>query len=463
MLTEDDDIIRGLDIPERMQLATSSLSQSSTLLVRTPMTEDDLTGAAMWIIQRLPPKKNALFFAEGGQYFHLSSFLVLAVTFVLKSLFLENYEVPYIWVHKRDYISHFDQETKEQVPLLSLPDLWTILHYGYKYQSLLERRKTLTAFFERLQVQDEYFETDILPKIDGVEVVADATDWLTMKYKDKKPDANFEFHFHDDEMLPETKKHKTPSRISAYEVAKKSIVGRLAKGFGIEAQQVVQNFLTASHLHDIDDPELNPIPFAEQFVDPDPAKAVSAEELLARARLILATELGKDPLLRSAIRKKFKDEALISVEPTERGILKIDDHHPYYVSIYLVLARLLLISSRQNFKYLHRKPIRHMLESPQFLLILTAEAEHLVNVSIYLPPAAFGNFEKQLFDAICSDNFNESAKTWNAERTRIVQEVLELHLVPLAIKWTREYLRSEIEDNLARLCGENLRKVCFHV
>ena len=334
MLTEDDDLIRARDIPERMQLANSSLSLSSTLLLHAPMTEDDLNGAAMWIIQKLPSRKIALFFAEGGQYFHLSSQLVLAVTFVLRALFLEEYEVPYIWVHKRDYISHFDKETNNRVELLSLPDLWTILQFGYKYRSWLERRKTLQTFYDRLQVEDHYFETDIMSKIDGVEVVADATDWLTMKYKDKKQDTGVEFHFHDDEEpQPDIKKHKTPSRISAYEVAKKSVVARLAKGFGIEAQQVVQNFVTASHLHDVEDPEIGPQAYAEQFQDPDPSKALPPDDLLARARLILATELGKDPLLRTAMRKKFRDEALISVEPTERGLNKIDDHHPYYVRI----------------------------------------------------------------------------------------------------------------------------------
>jgi transcription elongation factor SPT6 len=335
MLTEDDDLIRARDIPERMQLATSSLSESSTLFLHAPLTADDLNGAAMWIIQRLPSRKTALFFAEGGQYFHLSGHLVLAVTFVLRELFVVQNEVPYVWVHKRDYISYFDiNDPKNRLELLNSSDLWIILQLGYKYRSLLERRQTLATFYERLQAQDDYFETDILPKIDGVEEVADATDWLMMKYKDKKQDNSLEFQFHDDEEPQlDAKKHKTPSRISAYEVAKKSVVAKLAKGFGIEAHQVVQNFMTASHLHDIEDPELNPLAFAEQFADPDPTKALPAEELLNRARLILATELGKDPLLRSAIRKRFKDDAMISVEPTERGMSKIDDHHPYYVRL----------------------------------------------------------------------------------------------------------------------------------
>ena len=48
--------------------------------------------------------------------------------------------------------------------------------------------------------------------------------------------------------------------------------------------------------------------------------------------MVIATELGKDPLLRQAIRDAFKTDALISVTPTERGVAKIDEHNQYYVS-----------------------------------------------------------------------------------------------------------------------------------
>lgn len=51
--------------------------------------------------------------------------------------------------------------------------------------------------------------------------------------------------------------------------------------------------------------------------------------------MILCTELGKDPLLRQEMRQLFKAEAQISVVPTDRGITKIDEHHPYFVCIIL--------------------------------------------------------------------------------------------------------------------------------
>ena len=47
MLTEDDDLIRAHDTPERMQLATSSLSLSATLTLQSPLTEADLNDASI--------------------------------------------------------------------------------------------------------------------------------------------------------------------------------------------------------------------------------------------------------------------------------------------------------------------------------------------------------------------------------------------------------------------------------
>lgn len=85
-------------------------------------------------------------------------------------------------------------------------------------------------------------------------------------------------------------------------------------------------------LHFVEQQDLEPIAYADRFVDPDPTKAQPPDELLRRARMILATELGKDPLLRQEMRNRFRNEALISVHPTERGIAKIDEHHPYYAS-----------------------------------------------------------------------------------------------------------------------------------
>ena len=230
MLTDDDDLIRHQDIPERMQLATSSLSQESTLSLHTQLTEDDIGGAAMWVTQRISHKKTEEYFTPAGINQHLKGPLVMAVTFTLRQIFIEEYEVPYIWAHKRDYISHFDvTDISSRHELLDLGELWRINRLGEQYRNLLERKRLLMGSYERLQTKDEYYEDEILPKIDSVEIIADATEWLSMRYKDRKQDATMDFRFHDDEEPEAIKKRKMPSRISAYEITKKSIVSKLAE------------------------------------------------------------------------------------------------------------------------------------------------------------------------------------------------------------------------------------------
>jgi transcription elongation factor SPT6 len=100
-----------------------------------------------------------------------------------------------------------------------------------------------------------------------------------------------------------------------------------------------------------------------------------------------------------------------------------------------------------------------MFETPQFLHILAAEAEHLVTVSIFLPPDAEATFEGRLIDAFSSDSFSDTVKAWNEERALVIRETLDSHLIPLGVKWVREWLREEVENLLAMRCVEFLRDV----
>ncbi|KAF8212158.1 transcription elongation factor SPT6 [Mycena galopus ATCC 62051] len=442
-LTEDDELIRAQDIPERMQLSSSTLSRSGVTAPIITFESEDVDMAAEWITPRLSQRKYTEFFSPNGPNKSLGPQLVAAVTYVLRQLFVENVEVPYVWHHRRDYISHFDAtKARPRTELLTLPELWRIYTLGQKFRSLLERRRALTQAYTRLQVTDSYYDDEILPKIESVDMVADASEWLTMKYKDKKQDEASQFRFHDDEEPQEpVVKRKMPSRISAYEVAKKSVIAKLAQGFGLEAHEVVLNFLANDRVHFVQDQELNPLVYAEQFASPDPLRALPAEELLRRARMIMATELGKDPLLRDHMRKLFRDEARVSVEPTEHGVSKISEFDNYF-----------------SFKYLHQKPVKELLDSSQFLLMLEAEAKSLITITIYLPPDSKATFERRLSDALASDNFSETAKAWNEQGYLVVQEVLEQHLLPLGVKWAREYIREEAEDSLATLLSRQLRQ-----
>lgn len=228
LLTEDDDLIRAQDIPERMQLAGSTLSDNPTIALPDPLSEDQCMEAAEWVTQHLSKEKERDFFRPDGQHHHLLEHLIKAVKKALEYLLVQTLEVPYIYTHRRDYVSHYNpgEPHKPRVELLSQNDLWRVYSLGLKFRSLCQRQIALNATYKRLRVNDEYFERHLQERLKSVEAIADVTHWLGLKYK-SPPQDKFQLEFHDDEDHTKAKR-KLPSRISAYEVARKSIASKLA-------------------------------------------------------------------------------------------------------------------------------------------------------------------------------------------------------------------------------------------
>lgn len=227
MLTEDDDLIRAQDVPERMQLATSTLSTSASMSLAEPLTQDECQDAASWVTPRLGRAKERDFFRADGVAHHLLGELVQAVTRVLEYLFIQTLEVPYILVHRRDYLWSFNPANiRDRQELLNLEDLWRIYNLGQKYRSLLQRRKAMHATYKKLNVTDEYYEERLRDRVETAEGVADISQWLSLKYKAQQKDSVI-LGFDDDEQAGE-KKPKLPNRTSAYDIAKRSVVSKLA-------------------------------------------------------------------------------------------------------------------------------------------------------------------------------------------------------------------------------------------
>jgi transcription elongation factor SPT6 len=59
-------------------------------------------------------------------------------------MFVDEFEVPYIWTHRRDHISYFEvKDIRTRIELLSLSDTWRIYALGQQYHSLDDWRKLL--------------------------------------------------------------------------------------------------------------------------------------------------------------------------------------------------------------------------------------------------------------------------------------------------------------------------------
>ncbi|KAI5994461.1 hypothetical protein EDD15DRAFT_2433052 [Pisolithus albus] len=148
---------------------------SSTLSFHQNLTELGVNeGAVAWIPPRLSDRKTTDFISRNESYRRYRAALVLAVSCDLRFLFVEDSEVPCIWTHKRDYISHFNpQEVRTRIDVISLPELWRIHVLGQKYRSLVERCNALFVAYSRLNTEDDHSKRALKPKIDAVEMVAD--------------------------------------------------------------------------------------------------------------------------------------------------------------------------------------------------------------------------------------------------------------------------------------------------
>ncbi|KAG8759037.1 Transcription elongation factor spt6 [Serendipita sp. 396] len=459
MLTEDDDLIRNLDMPERMLLATSSLSPDTTLSLDPQLSPSDLSDAAYWVSLRLGQRIERDFFREDGQFRKYLEALIAAVRATLDFLFIQSFEVPFIWTHKRDFIWHVDGAAR--IELLSVAELWRVYNLGQKFRAFQERKRILEATHAKLSTPDDYYKIDIQPKIDSMEAISDATEWLSLQHRLELQDAT---------MIEDDGKTKRPTRISTFEMLKKSPIDRLVKDFcppareiARKVRQVMNSRGQVIHMF-LDDPALPPLEHVAPYVDaekhrlmeiehkrwatnpgtqdePSPSKEVNSQEMLDRARLLIAIELGKDPLLRHVVRDLFKASAQFSCLPTERGLVKIDETHPYF-----------------NFKYLDKKPVSAMTRGAQFLHIMAAEAEHLITLDVTIGEDVRAQFLNDLIQAVSSDGYGTVSKLWNEVRAQAVTEAVDKIFLPFGAKWIREWLREEVEDWLARRCGDELER-----
>ena len=101
-----------------------------------------------------------------------------------------------------------------------------------------------------------------------------------------------------------------------------------------------------------------------------------------------------------------------------------------------------------------------MLRSNQRLNSCAAESDHLVTVIVALPNDVKHEFAQKLLKVSASDNFIDTAKAWDEERDSVVQDAVE-RLLPIGIKWARDYLREEVEEYLAKACGDAFYEVRY--
>ncbi|KAI2459357.1 Transcription elongation factor spt6 [Ophidiomyces ophidiicola] len=431
MMTEEDNLIRFTDEPERYQIARKPYKH-------VILSEDQFKEEALWISNIMLLKKRL--------DKELKEPFQKAVIKVLKFMVTDDWEVPFIFQHRKDYLIHTakvpvspgesNADGQDYViraeKLLNMTDLWDIFEYDLKFRALVDKRNILQRTYDNLRtisnVQDEVFE-QMLPAAITMEELQDIQDYLYFEYSSQLKDVSLVNGNGENGTISHRRKAATKT---FFERIRNSKAYGLVRAFGITPDGFAQNAMKEAKRHHTDDPTELPEDMADGHIDTNFANGSHA---LKAAKAMFAEELTMSPKVRKELRQAFYMNGVIDCFRTEKGLKKIDEHHPYY-----------------EFKYLRNQQLPDIARRPElFLRMLNAEEEGLVEVKVRFQN--FDSYKKRLYRDIQSDNFSEVADAWNKAR----KEVLDMALGKLERIMTRgvkENIKTECENHVGKECRE---------
>lgn len=361
---------------------------------------------------------------------------------VLGFLNVDNYEIPFIFNHRKDYLIHApgdaDDDSDEPAPrdmrperLLNQNELWEIFDLDLKFRAFLEKRDALKKHYDHLKtlhadIKDEVIE-DLVDKVATIEEIQELQDYLHFRYAGEMNEVRQETGNGAQKRANTTRNFFERLRTQGKTMSFVYAIGITPDDFAKKAEGLLPRGQF------IEDQQVSPEEFAEQL-------AVDSQEsglgLLRGAKLLYIQELQTNPRLRMYIRRNFYMDASIDCVRTEKGARKITEDHPYY-----------------EFKYLRRQTFQDLSGRPElFLKMLKAEEEGLISVKIRM--GSWDNFKRKLQAHIVSDNVSEASELWNALRKEMLDTALDKLQVIIA-GGVRESLRSRCEDELASRARES--------
>ena len=437
MLTDEDNLIRITDEPERFQIARKPYKH----LV---LTDEQFKEESLWISNMMLFKKQLE--EDLREPFQKS------IAKVLEFMITDEYEVPFIFQHRKDYLIHAAKVAITPDPwnpsapqyvvsaekLLNQSDLWDIFDYDLKFRALIDKRNALQRTYDNLvsvaNVHDEVFE-EMLPAAVTMEELQDVQDYLHFQHSSRLADLAIV----NAPSTNGTQRRPGASKVIFDRIRNGKVYG-LVRAFGITADAFAQNALKKEGRREYtEDPGERPDDMANSEDILDPPDYPSGAQCLRAAKAMFAEEITLSPKMRKVMRQAYYQNGVIDCFRTEKGLRKIDEQHPYY-----------------EFKYLRNQELGQMAPHPDlFLRMLRAEEEGLVEVRVRLQHS--DQIKKRLYGDLESDNFSEVADAWNRER----RDALDMALVKLdkiMARGVKENMKTECENQVAKVCREEFLK-----
>ena len=439
MLTDEDNQIRAIDQPERFQLARSPYKDLE-------LTEDEFKEESNWISDLMLPKKSLD--PDLREAFQKS------VAKVLEFMNVDEFEVPFIFQHRKDYLIHAQKIAVTPDPynpsatpyvvnaekLLNQSDLWEIFDMDLRFRALVEKRHALQKTYDNISALSENFHDPIieemLPVAVTMEELQDVQDYIQFQHSSRLADVILQ---NGTSTSGPTQRRPGASKV-LFEKIRTSKVYRLVRAFGISADSFAQNALMKEGRRQFtEDPTQRPDDMADSEDILNPPEYSSGAQCLRAAKAMFAEEIATSPKMRKVMRRHYFGNGIVECYRTEKGLRKIDDQHPYY-----------------DFKYLRNQQLIDIAQNPdRFLRMLKAEEDGLVEVRVRTQN--HDAFKKRLYGDLESDNFSEVADAWNRERREALDMAL-LKLEKIMARGVKEALKFECENSIAQNCRDEYGK-----
>lgn len=435
MLTEEDNLIRIIDVPERFQKYRANLNYMDLEGV-------ELQREKKWVADILFTEKRQTYDGPLKEPFYE------AVGKVVEFISKDNWEVPFICAHRRDFLIHTEeiQEPDGSVrntvhKLLFEDDLWRIVRLDIEYHTLYEKRVNTEKLINELSLDDDLVKD--IQSADSMVAVQDLQDYINFTYSAEIKKLNDSKEQEQDGQEDEDRKlGKKHSRYAIFERIRENVLYDAVKGYGISAKefgenvqdQSLKNYEVPYRIHATDDSYETPEDMIERLVEDDEILFKDPKNALSAVRKTFAEEIFHNPKIRSEVRQVYKNFASISVALTEKGRSSIDSHSPYAL-----------------IKYAKGYSPADLVSRPDvFLKMLAAEANGLIVLKI--ETSDYDSWFQSILNCLTSDGTSEVSEKWNKER-EITLSMAFKRLTSMVAMNTKEDLRRECE----RLVAAELR------
>ncbi|KAM0026592.1 putative tex-like protein, HTH domain superfamily [Helianthus debilis subsp. tardiflorus] len=438
-MTESDDRIREIDIPERMQISEESTGPPPT----DGISIDDESN---WILNQLGTGMVPLLSKEGHELAVDKGDIVRFLEF----MHVHKLDVPFIAMYRKEECRSLfkdpepqddkdDKKNPDEKPTLRWHKLlWAILELDRKWLLLQKRKSALQVYYNKRFEEERsvYDETRLHLNQKLFDSITKSLKVAESEREIDDVDSKFNLHFPPGDVGVDEGQFKRPKRKSQYSICSKSGLWEVATKFGYSSEEFgLLISLEEMRTDELEDAKETPEEVASRFTC---AMFENPQAVLRGARHMAAIEISCEPCVRRHVRSIFMDNAVVSTNPTADGNVSIDAHHQF-----------------AGIKWLKDKPLTKF-DDAQWLLIQKAEEEKLIQVSVKLPTSIHDQLINDAHNYYLSDGVSKSAQLWNEQRKQIINDAFDGLLLPSMAKEARALLTSRAKNWLLTEYGQNL-------